>query len=169
GAYDPGGVQPGTRLPKASDMFADRLRAVILGGELEPGSPLPSEAELIEAHQLSRGTVREGLRLLEAEGLIVIKRGPKGGIYARRPDVSQVSRSLAVLFTSTGTTLGDFFAFRLLVEPEAAAEAARSATDEVRRFVVKTAQEDRGLPPSLERAPEFHRVIGMCSNNGVYR
>lgn len=160
---------PGIRLPKASDVLADRIRAEILGKDLQPGDSLSSEAELIEAHGFSRGTVREALRLLEAEGLIGIKRGPKGGIRVRYPDTTQVSHSLALHFAMSKTTLGEFFTFRRLVEPAAAAEAARSATPEQRSYLIEIAEQFRGLPPSLERAPEFHGAIGLCSNNGVYK
>lgn len=164
-----GAPERGTRLPKASDVLADRIRSDILGKDLQPGDPLPSEAELIETHGFSRGTVREALRLLEAEGLIVIKRGPKGGIRVRFPDITQVSHSLAVHFAMSKTTLGEFFAFRRLVEPAAAAQAARTATPEQRAYLMEIADEIRGLPPTLERAPEFHGALGVCSNNGVHQ
>lgn len=160
--------QPRARMPKASDVLADRVRSMILGENLKPGDPLPSEATLIEEHGFSRGTVRESLRLLEAEGLITIKRGPKGGIRVRYPDITQVSHSLALHFTMSHTTLGEFFIFRKLVEPAAAQEAARNATQEQRDYLLEVADDPRGLPPTLERAPEFHGVIGECSNNGVY-
>lgn len=163
-----GRAEPATRLQKASDILADRIRAEILGNNLQPGDALASEAELIEAHGFSRGTVREALRLLEAEGLIVIKRGPKGGIRVRHPDITQVSHSLALHFAMSKTTLGEFFTFRRLVEPAAAAEAARSATPEQRASLIEIAEQVRGLPP-LARAPEFHGALGVCSNNGVYR
>lgn len=54
-----------TRVPKASDILADRLRGQILGRAMQPGDQLASEAELIAKEGFSRGTVREALRLLE--------------------------------------------------------------------------------------------------------
>lgn len=62
-----------TRVPKASDILADRLRAKILGRAMRPGDQLASEAELISGEGFSRGTVREALRLLESDGLIEIR------------------------------------------------------------------------------------------------
>ncbi len=53
----------------------DGLRAGILGGQLEPGEKLPSEAELAIAHGVSRITVRQALGDLQKEGLIVRLQG----------------------------------------------------------------------------------------------
>lgn len=161
----PNGLRP--RVPKASDVLADRLRGRILGSGLQPGDELPSEAELIETHEFSRGTVREALRLLEAEGLVVIKRGPRGGVRVSRPDVSQVSRSLALLFTSSEVTLREFFVFRKLLEPQAAAIAAQAATPEQRTWLGQLAAEYRGITRGLGRSAEFHGAIGECTNNTV--
>jgi len=161
----PAGRRP--LVPKASDVLADRIRAQILGDGLQVGDELPSETELIETHGFSRGTVRETLRILETEGLVVIKRGPRGGVRVSRPDVSHVSRSLALLFTSGKVTLRDFFAFRKLLEPQAAAIAAQAATPEQRGWLSQLAAEYRGLPRGLGRSMEFHGAIGECTNNAV--
>lgn len=155
-------------LPKASDVLADELRARILGDGMQPGDVLPSEAELMEDYGFSRGTVRETLRLLEADDLIVIKRGPKGGIRVRHPDVGQVSRTLGLLFATRGTVLGDLFRFRKLIEPEAAAEAARTATVEQKKWLASIAPHHYGVQRGFDKSAEFHGAIGRCSNNGVY-
>lgn len=154
------------RVPKASDILADRLRARILGNGLQPGDPLPSEAELIRTYEYSRGTVREALRLLETDGLIDIKRGPKGGIRVREPDISQISRSLALFLTTTQTTTRSFMAFRQLIEPAAAAAAARAATAEQRRWLVGVTEQDADST-SWGGPVEFHNAIGVCSNNEI--
>src|SRR5919107_900384 len=88
------GVRDSRALPKASALLADELRARILGTGLEPGSPLPSEPEIIEQSGLGRASVREALRLLEAQGLVVIRRGSHGGIFVAQPDPSALGRTL---------------------------------------------------------------------------
>jgi GntR family transcriptional regulator len=50
--------------------IASALRLEISSGRLQPGEPLPTEAELVELHQVARMTVRQALELLESEGLI---------------------------------------------------------------------------------------------------
>jgi GntR family transcriptional regulator len=56
-------------------VIAQALREQIRGGELAPGSPLPSEARLMDRFGVSRGTVRHALAALRAEGLIMVSRG----------------------------------------------------------------------------------------------
>lgn len=63
--------------------IADELRAAIAGGALPPGAPFPTEAELMRQHAVSRFTVREALRRLEAEGLIARRRGSGTTVEAR--------------------------------------------------------------------------------------
>lgn len=64
--------------------LADRLRAPIDAGLLQPGSPLPREADLASQFGVSLITVRQALRDLEGEGLIR-KRTAKPSIVARPP------------------------------------------------------------------------------------
>ena len=65
----------------------DELRASILDGRLQPGDKLPSEAELTEAHGVSRITVRQALGALQAEGLIVKLHGK--GAFVSHPGAAQ--------------------------------------------------------------------------------
>lgn len=157
------------RLQKASDLLADRLRARILGRGMQPGDQLPSEATLITEEGFSRGTVREALRLLESDGLIEIRRGPQGGIRVSRPDLSQVTRSLALLLTLSETSMRSFSEFRKLVEPAAVATAARTATDGQRGWLLALAEAGSTRNGAWEPSVEFHEAIGVCSNNEILR
>src|ERR1700759_629444 len=60
-------------VPKASDVLAAELRELILSRGLVEGTPLPTERELVAQSGLSRTSVREALRVLETEGLVVTK------------------------------------------------------------------------------------------------
>jgi GntR family transcriptional regulator len=64
---------------------ADALRAQITGGELSPGSKLPSEKHLMDTWDVSSRTVRVALDQLRAEGLVVSRQG--SGVYVRKQDV----------------------------------------------------------------------------------
>jgi len=55
--------------------LADILRQQISNSTLQRGEPIPSENELMKQYRISRGTVREGIRLLCREGLLETKRG----------------------------------------------------------------------------------------------
>ncbi len=62
-------------------LVADELRRRILAGALPPGSLLPSESALVAEFGVARGTIREAMALLRAEGMVVTEHGR--GTYAR--------------------------------------------------------------------------------------
>lgn len=159
-------VRKARKLPKGAELLADELRGRIMSGGLKPGDFLTSEPDLIEESGFSRGIVREALRLLEAEGLIRIRRGPRGGIEVAAPDLSQISRTMSLLFTVDQTPLSDFFAFRLLVEPYAARTAALNQDASVRHRLSGFVDLDN-LDPV--RAADFHHELGECAGNEILR
>lgn len=55
--------------------LARDLQASIIAGHLKPGSLLPGEIELAEAHGVSRGTVRAALDILARDGVVERRRG----------------------------------------------------------------------------------------------
>jgi DNA-binding GntR family transcriptional regulator len=55
--------------------LANVLRARIMSGDLAKGQPLPSESYLQQEHGVSRGTVREAVKILQDEGLVVTIQG----------------------------------------------------------------------------------------------
>jgi DNA-binding FadR family transcriptional regulator len=157
------------RVPKASDLLAHRLRAQILGNALPVGTELPSEAELIQIHSFSRSTIREALRLVEADGLIVTKRGPGGGIRVTQPDISQISHRMAVVFASQRVTYGEFFELRKIIEPATAAQAASTGSDEQRRRILDLATAERANYQGVESSVEFHELVSEAANNKAIR
>jgi GntR family transcriptional repressor for pyruvate dehydrogenase complex len=146
-------------------MLANELRARIFEENLEPGTALASEGELIEEHQYSRGTVREALRLLESEGFIAVRRGPKGGITVQYPNINIVGHSLATLLALSKAPLHNLFDFRKLIEPAAAAMAARDETSLPAATLKQFTREDRPDRGTVE----FHKLLGECTGNEVMR
>ena len=70
--------------------IADHLRAAMGRGRLQPGGQLPSESQLMEHYGVARMTIRNALRLLEAEGLTTAEHGR--GVYVRpRPPVRRLA------------------------------------------------------------------------------
>jgi DNA-binding GntR family transcriptional regulator len=65
-------------------VVADRIRSAIENGDYPPGSQLPPEPDLAEQQRVSRPTLRESLRLLESEGLVV-RRPRVGTVVTGRP------------------------------------------------------------------------------------
>jgi GntR family transcriptional repressor for pyruvate dehydrogenase complex len=162
-------VEPNARrsvIPKASDVVAAELRRRILAGRLAPGTPLPGEAALMEEFGLGRGSVREALRLVESEGLISVKRGPQGGAVVTRPDLTNVTRSLASWLSVAQAPLGQLTGFRNVLEPAAAALAAKHATDEQCEALLAAAKSDAAYQ---ESGPPFHTLIAQATNDEMFQ
>jgi len=121
------------RVPKAGELIADAIRAQIARGELPPGSPLPNESELLAHFAVARPTVREALRILEAERLVEVVRGARGGARVRQPDIRAASGHCALLLQLQGATIADVYEVRLMLEPTAARLAAKRAPKQAAR------------------------------------
>ena len=132
------------RVPKAAELIADAVRAQIARGELRPGSPLPNETELMSHFGVARPTVREALRILEAERLVQVVRGARGGARVREPDIRAASGHCALLLQLQGATIADVYEVRLMLEPTAARLAAeRAPADAARALEAVIAEEER--------------------------
>ena len=108
------------RRPKAGETVAAELRRQIVTGRLRPGDKLQPESVLQSEFAISRPTMREALRLLEAESLITIVRGKHGGARVSSIDLGSVSRQVGTFLQLVGTTLPDVWFARTVLEPPAA-------------------------------------------------
>lgn len=136
------------RQAKQNRIFQDvveQIQEAIVSGKLKAGEHLPAERELKERFSISRGTLREALRVLEQKGLIQIKTGVSGGSVVRGISTDQVSESLALLIRSRKVSLQQLAEFREGVEGLVAGLAAsRAGKDDLQR-----------LENLLERAAEY--------------
>ncbi len=160
----------GSRTKEKPQLIADELRSAIISGELSEGESLGHEPELVERFGVSRPSLREALRILEAEGLITVVRGVHGGVVVREPDERMTARSAAIVLQARNVSLADVFEARSQLEPLAAKAIATSR----RRKAMVT--ELRGLidaqeacvddPDSFGRAnAEFHeRLVALGGN-----
>jgi DNA-binding FadR family transcriptional regulator len=111
------GVSQRIHVPKTSEIVADKIRAQIVRGELGEGDTLPPEGQLMETLGISRPTLREAFRILEAEGLISVVRGSRTGAKVHKPSVDLVSRYAGYVLESQGATIADLYQARLAIEP----------------------------------------------------
>lgn len=117
-------------VPKAADILANRLRDLIVKGQITPGSFLPTERDLVTESGLSRTSVRDALRILESEGLITTKVGRTGGSMVTLPGRASVARSVELFVRTHGIRLESLLECRVAVEPTLARLAAKRRTSE---------------------------------------
>lgn len=130
----------GARLREKPQQIADELRALIVSGELSEGESLGREPELVERFGVSRPSLREALRILEAEGLITVVRGVYGGVVVHAPDQRMTARTASLVLRARNVSLADVFEARALLEPLAARAIAarrgrRTAVAELNRLI----------------------------------
>jgi GntR family transcriptional repressor for pyruvate dehydrogenase complex len=165
-------VLPAIRAPKTAELIAARLRGQIVRGELQPGSRLAPEAGLQEQFGVSRPTLREAFRILEAESLLSVRRGARGGAHVVMPDLSVAARHVGTLLQVSGTTIGEVYEARMAIEPTAARMLAlrrrRETVPELRDYLdMLRALVDRG--PSAEEwsraSSGFHDLVVELTGN----
>jgi DNA-binding FadR family transcriptional regulator len=165
-------VADGLRVPKTAELVARSLRGRIIRGELVEGQALPSEQVLTEQFGVSRPSLREAFRILEAERLIEVRRGSRGGARVCTPDVHVAATHTGLLLQVRGVCLADVYTARTVLEgPAAAAGAAQppeGAVARLRSSVADTAAllAHDGDPEAVSRsAQEFHALLGELAGN----
>lgn len=155
---------------RLADMVSDQLKRSIFDGEYKPGERIPTEYKLVEIFGVSRVIVREAIRNLEREGLIGIKRGPKGGAFVQSMKHDAVSQIVKDFFTLGKGTVADIMEVRLEMEPIVAGLAAERATREDIQILAEAID---GLPHApgddyVAANVNFHRILARCSHNPIY-
>jgi DNA-binding FadR family transcriptional regulator len=150
--------------------IADEIRAAIVAGHLSEGDSLGHEPDLVRRFGVSRPSLREALRILEAEGLITVVRGVLGGVVVHEPDERLTARTAALVLQARNVPLADVHAARSIIEPVAARIVAEStsrtsAAKELRRLI--QCQEDVFDDPEQfgPANAEFHeRLVALTGN-----
>ena len=118
------------RVPKAAELISEKLRRRIVLGELKAGDALPSETEMMSEFNVSRASLREAFRVLEAEALIEVKRGARGGARIKLPSDEIAAKSIGLLLQIRGATLKEVLEARLIIEPPLMRALAASRSDD---------------------------------------
>jgi len=164
---------------KQNRIFQDvveQIQETILSGKLIPGEMLPPERDLKDMLQVSRGTLREALRVLENKGLIEIKLGVGGGAVVQDVSYDQVNESLALLIRYQKVSLQHLTEFRVGVEGRVSAlAAARATTTDVLRLKTLLEEARRFAEKGNAYQGEFiavdkriHLALAEMTGNPVY-
>jgi GntR family transcriptional regulator, transcriptional repressor for pyruvate dehydrogenase complex len=152
------------------EVIADELRSMIVSGKLRDGASLGRESDLVDRFGVSRPSLREALRILEAEGLVAVVRGVRGGVVVRQPDERITARNAALVLQFRNVTLADVQEARSIIEPAAArmlasARDRRAAAGELRQLI-GAQQEAIGDPAAFGKAnADFHeRLVALAGN-----
>jgi GntR family transcriptional repressor for pyruvate dehydrogenase complex len=157
---------------RISEEVLSQLKESILLGKFKSGEKLPSERELTEEFQVSRGVIREAIRILEITGFVALRQGPTGGAFVTDLSFDHVGNAFLDLFLANKVSIPELANVRLFVEPEVARLAALNATEEDRKRLTE-AQEGEFLSVSTTTAriiqfQRVHHVIAESCQNHFY-
>jgi len=151
---------------------AEAIKDWVVAERLTPGDRLPAEAELMARFSMAKGTIREAMRILEAQGLIKTRTGPGGGSFVHAVSRQRAKALLGNYFYFDELTIGDIYSLRLALEPELAASLAGKLSEEVlARLDATIAEYDRpSASVEEERAQHvaslrFHAILAEQSDN----
>jgi len=149
-------------------LLLDRM----ISEDLHPGSSVGTEAELLDQYQVSRPTMRESLRILESQGVLSLRPGPKGGIIVNKPSIDILAHSLSVFLRLHNVPLIEILRARMAIEPALVRDAAINGTaeqfDEMEASIIRLekVKDDDGTILRRENR-EFHNLIARASANPV--
>lgn len=163
--------EPDTR--SQTDVVVDGIKAMITSGRLGPGSRLPIEKHLAVELNVSRGSLREGVRALALMGVLETRQG--AGTYVTSLDASLLLAPMSFLVDLHGDADASHLqAVRRILETESAGRAAIGIDDDA---LLKAAEILADVEPIIDSSNEddfekfiradieFHRVIASASGN----
>ena len=162
----------GNRPPKAAMLVAQRIVRDVVRGGLRPGDLLPPERTMLEKYETGRGTLREALRLLEFQGVIALKPGPRGGPVVLDTDASSLASTVLLLMQLKEAPFRTIVEVRSALEPMISSLAAARISEESLVDLGGTIDQRRehlGDQHSfLDANKRFHDIIAWSSGNALF-
>ncbi|GIJ59609.1 GntR family transcriptional regulator [Virgisporangium aurantiacum] len=153
-------------------LVAQRIMRDVVIERLQPGDLLLPERTMLEKYQTGRGTLREALRLLEFQGVIALKPGPRGGPVLQDPDSTHLAGTLVLLMQLRKAPFRSIVEVRTAMEPMISRLAADRMTDESLAELAGTIDRMREHLDQqdlfLEANKRFHDIIAWSSGNPLF-
>ena len=154
-----------------ADQLVEDIGRQIIDGRLKPGDLLPTELVLLERYGVSRTVLREALQVLISKGMLD-SRQRKGTTVRPRISWHQLDPQLLEWhngMSGSESTLAQLMEVRRIVEPSAAALAARRATQpeklRIERAYEQMAAAKGQVDPFIRADLDFHTAILEASQN----
>jgi DNA-binding FadR family transcriptional regulator len=152
-----------------TDEAIEKLRAMIVSGELRPGQRLPREADLAGTLGLSRNSLREAVRALALVRILDVRQGDGTYVSSLAADSLLEALNFIVEFHRDASVL-ELLEVRRILEPAASARAAvRISAQSVDGLaeILSRATADSPVEELVDADVEFHRAIAVAAGNTV--
>lgn len=163
---------PRIALVRSYDALADVLRERIVSGAFPAGSALPVERDLVAQTGLSRGSVREALRKLEAEGLVQTRLGRYGRSVVQPGSADAIGRMVDVFIQGRNIPFTMLLQTRQTIEPGLAGLAALNRTEAALATIDRIGAALAAVPPSRRGDlsglnVDWHLAVADASGNDL--
>jgi DNA-binding FadR family transcriptional regulator len=158
------------RTEKVAESVARQILQDIRRSSLAPGATLPAESAMLERFGVGRGSLREALRILEVNGLVTLKPGPRGGPVVATHDPTSFGQMMTLHLQSLGATYRQLLDARVEIEVMLARKAAEREGEEAAQIVKEataTAPVTTDDTDYITATADFHRALGRASCNPV--
>lgn len=152
-----------------TDEAIERIKEMIVSGELRPGDRLPKESDLAERLGLSRNSLREAVRALSLIRVLDVRHGDGTYVTSLQPEVLLDTVGFVLDFHRDDSIL-HLLEVRRILEPAATAMAAGKMTDaqlDALGALIEPISAATDLNDLIETDLEFHRQIAVGSGNPV--
>jgi DNA-binding FadR family transcriptional regulator len=152
---------------------AEAIKQWVMDEGWQPGQRLPSEADLMARFHMAKGTIREAIRLLEAQGLVKSRTGPGGGVFVHQVSEDRAAALLGNYVYFAHPTIDDIYQLRAALEPELAASLAgrldAAQLDRLEAVIAESAATDTDEAARHAASLRFHAELAALSGNPLLR
>jgi GntR family transcriptional repressor for pyruvate dehydrogenase complex len=156
---------------RISQNIVEQIRGAILAGELKIGDQLPSEKEFAKHFGVSKSSLREAYRVLEAYGLLEIRQGMSGGAFIKEVDLSTVKDSLVNYFFFQNPGIREYTQIRTFIEIPIVRICAEKITERdieyLENNITSMEQESVGESPMSDLDSAFHKRLVDITENKI--
>jgi len=153
----------------AYQLVAEAIEKKILTGRIRPGEPIGTEAELVKQFGVNRSTVREGIRLLEHDG--IIQRQSNRRLAVSLPHYERLASRTTRAMVLHEVTFRELYEASMALQMATIEGAVQRATREMiaalEDNVERTAHVLGDAAAVAQLDSEFHAMIGRASGNRV--
>ncbi|MEX2496879.1 MAG: FadR/GntR family transcriptional regulator [Woeseia sp.] len=154
-----------------SSQIVSQIRDAVFAGELKTDDVLGSEADLSKRFGVSRMSIRDALRSLEAMGIVEIRMGAKGGATIAAGSSDRFADALAIQLALIGVTKEELLQARAATESMTAELAAMNATaedlEEIKAVVDEAEANVGNAENTVSLGEKFHLAVASAAHNGI--
>ena len=146
----------------AVDIVVNSIKQLLMERRLKPGDKLPNELEISEGLGVSRGSVREAMKILSAFGLVDIRVG--NGTYVCETPGNELMDSLLFSFFVSNPDISNLYEFRKIFETDILELILDHYNLEELKALIESSAPQSGI---TENDLEFHRLLGLACHNQI--